>query len=69
MVDGRLEQHFRRRVGVVIRVGEGEFEGFVGVGGLGGALQGRVPVCHVAAGGEGGDSRGGLGHEGHEFGL
>ena len=68
MVDGRLEEDFGRGVGVVCREGEGEFEGEGGVGRVGGAEQGCVPVGEVG-GGEGGDARGGRGHEGHELGL
>lgn len=64
MVDGSLEQHFWGRIGVVGREREGEFEGERGVGRVGGAEQGCVPVRQVG-GGEGGDAGRGRGHEGH----
>lgn len=68
VVDGGFEEDFGRGVGVVCWEGEGEFEGEGGVGRVGGAEEGRVPVGEVG-GGEGGDAGGGRGHEGHEFGL
>lgn len=68
MVDGGFEEDFGRGVGVVRWEGEGEFEGERGVGGVGGAEEGRVPVGEVG-GGEGGDAGRGRGHEGHELGL
>lgn len=60
VVDGRLEQHDRRRVRVVGREVEGQFEGEGGVGCGLGAVDGRGPGRHVFVGGEGGDARGGV---------
>lgn len=44
VVDGRLEEHLGRRVGVVGGEGERELEGERGVGRVGGAGEGRVPA-------------------------
>jgi hypothetical protein len=68
VVDGCLEKHLRRRVGVVCWEGEGEFEGESGVGCVGWAEQCGVPVGEVG-GREGGDAGCGRGHEAHELGL
>jgi len=69
VVNGGFEEHLRRGVGVVGRVGEREFEGQGGVGRVDGARDGGVPSGDVGCAGEGGEAGGGGGHEGHEFGL
>jgi len=70
VIDGRLEKHLRRRVGVRGRESDGELEGLAGVDRVGWAGDGRVPMEHVGAGSrEGGDAGRGRGHQGHELGL
>lgn len=64
VVDGRLERHVRRGVGVVVREEDLELEGQVLVGCPLRAGEGGAPVGQVGFGGEGGEARGGRGHEG-----
>lgn len=70
MVDGRLEEHRWRDVGVVIGKGKAELEREAGVGSIIGALDRGSPGEQVAvSGGKGRDARGGGCHELHQFGL
>lgn len=70
MVDGRLEEHRRGRIGVVCGEGEGQLQGEVLVRRLGRTNDGRRPREEVAiCVGEGGDARGRREHELHQFRL
>jgi hypothetical protein len=67
VVDGRLEEHRRRRHGVRGAELHAELEDEVGVGRVGGPVDGRRPERHVFVVREGGDAGGGVRHYVHEL--
>lgn len=70
VVDGRLEEHGRRRIGIVAGERERELQFQAVVGSVGRPGDGRRPREKVAiCVREGGDPRGGREHQLHEFGL
>lgn len=70
VVDGCLEQHYRRGIWIVRWELEGKLEGQAGVWCICGANDGARPIEEIFwRGGEGGDARGRREHELHEFGL
>ncbi len=62
MIDRRLEEHCRRRIGVCGWEIKGELEGEAAVGGVRRAGDGGGPIEEIFARGEGGDGRGGREH-------
>ena len=67
VVDGRLEEHGGRAVGVVVCELHGQLEDEARVGCVGGAVDGGRPQGDVGVGREGGDAGCGLHHGVHEL--